>query len=204
MKKVLFLTPLALAAMAGCAPAPNHIQAGQWEITSELVRMDVPGATPEQLQMFSRGGAGQVGLRDTEQRCFTEAEARSYLQDLRGTAPPTCRVSDETYAGGVMRSNITCPGQNGQQGVEMSLNGSFTNTTLNARVDMTVPNPVGATNGPMRRSVQLRARRLGECPASSTPPGLPMGPPPQGAPAPAPAPEPAPTPPPANSANSAG
>jgi hypothetical protein len=193
MKRVLFLTPLALAAVAGCAPAPNQIQAGQWEIVSEVLRLDVPGATPEQMQMLSRG-AGQVGLKDTERRCFTEAEARSYLQDLRGTAPPSCRVSDEVYANGVMQSRLTCPGQAGQQGVEMSLDGRFTNTTFNARVDMTVPNPIGAGQAPMRRSIQLRARRLGICPPAETPPGLPAmpaPPSPQGAPQPAPAPAPA-------------
>lgn len=196
MNRVFFLTPLVLAATAACAPAPNQIQAGQWEIVSELVRLDVPGATPEQMQMFSRGGAGQVGMKDTERRCLSDAEARSYVQDLRGAAPPTCRVTDETYAGGVMRSHVTCQGPNNQQ-VEMVLDGRFTNTTFNARVDMTVPNPLGANQGPMRRSVQLRGRRTGQCTPSAAP-GLPLTPAPQGAPAPAPAPVPAP--PPGNSA----
>ncbi len=196
MKNVLFLTPLVLAAMTGCAPAPNQIQAGQWEITSELVRLEVPGATPEQLQMFSRSGAGQVGMKDTERRCFTDAEARTYVQDLRGTAPPSCRVADEVYANGEMRSHVTCQGRSGQQGVEMVLNGRFTNTTFNARVDMTVPNPMGATNDPMHRSIQLRARRVGECTASAPPPGLPL----EAAPQSAPEPTPTPAPPASNSA----
>jgi hypothetical protein len=200
MNKVHFLTPLALAAMAGCAPAPNQFQAGQWEVVSEIVRLDVPGATPEQLQMMNRGGGGQVGMKDTERRCFTDAEARTYLQDLRGTAPPSCRVSEETYANGVMRSHVTCQGQNGQQGVDLLLDGRFTNTTFNARVDMTGPNPLGAGHGPMRRGVQLRARRIGECPAPTVPPGLPLTPAPQ--PAPEGPPTPAPAPPPAT--NSAG
>ena len=197
MKRVLFLTPLVAAAVAGCAPAPNQIQAGQWEINSELVRLDVPGATPEQMQMFSRGGAGQVGMKDTERRCLSDAEARSYVQDLRGSAPPSCRVTDENYANGVMRSHVTCQGPNNQQ-VEMVLDGHFTNTTLNARVDMTVPNPLGAGQGPMRRSVQIRGRRIGECTAPAGPSGVPLSTAPQSAPAPAP--EPAPAPQPGNSA----
>lgn len=192
MNRAIFLTPLALAAMAGCAPAPNQFQAGQWEITTEIRALDVPGATPEQLRMLSQR-AGQVGMKETETRCYTDAEARTYLQDIRGTAPPTCRVSDEVYANGVMTSRVTCPGENGQAGVEMSLNGRFTHTTFNAQVDMTVPNPLGA-GGPMRRSVQLRARRIGECPAAAATPTLPLPTPtpaPQAAP-PAPAPSPAP------------
>lgn len=191
MKRVLFLTPFALAGMAGCAPAPNQIQAGQWEVVSEIVRLDVPGATPEQMQLLNRSGGGQVGMKDSERRCFSDAEARSYVQDLRGSAPPSCRVGEEVYANGVMRSRVTCPGQSGQQGVELVMDGSFTNTTFNARVDVTGPNPLGAGQAPMRRAVQLRARRLGECTAPATP-AMPAMPAPEPAPPAAPAPAPAP------------
>lgn len=189
MKRVIFLTPLALAAMTGCAPAPNQIQAGQWEITTEVRGLEVPGATPDQVRMIQRS-AGQVGMSDTESRCLSDAEARSFVQDIR-SAPPTCRVSDEVYAGGVMRTHVSCPSPNGGPAIQISLDGRFTASTLNATVNVEGPNPTGANQGPMRRIVRLRGRRTGECTAQS-PAALPTmqapqpAPPPQSAPAPQP------------------
>ena len=191
MKRVFLLTPFALAAMTGCAPAPNQIQAGQWEITTEVRGLEVPGATPDQLRMIQRS-AGQVGMSDTDNRCLSDAEARSFVQDIR-SAPPTCRVSDEVYAGGVMKTHVSCPSPNGQQAIQISLDGHFTASTLNATVNVEGPNPTGASNGPMRRVVRLRGRRIGECtapPPSALPtmpvPAQPAPPPGQSAPAPQP------------------
>src|SRR6218665_1219515 len=99
MKRVLFLTPLAAAAVAGCAPAPNQIQAGQWEIVSETRSFDVPGATPDQQRQMR----AQMGRTDTIPQCFTAEQARTIVQDFR-RGPPNCRVSDEQYANGVMRT----------------------------------------------------------------------------------------------------
>ncbi len=164
MKRVFFLTPLALAAVAGCAPAPNQIQAGQWEIVTETRSFDVPGASPDQLRQARQ----QVGRTETIPQCFTDAQARSLVQDIR-RAPATCRVSDEVYAGGVMRTRVSCPGPAGQPSIQVSLDGSFTNTTFNATITEEGPNPTGASREPMRRSVRLRGRRTGECPAGGSP-----------------------------------
>jgi hypothetical protein len=190
MKRVFFLTPLALAAMTGCAPAPNQIQAGQWEITTEVRGLEIPGATPDQVRMIQRS-AGQVGMSDTESRCLSDAEARSFVQDIR-SAPPTCQVSGEVYANGVMTTHVSCPSPNGPP-IQISLDGRFTASTLNATVNVEGPNPTGANQGPMRRIVRLRGRRTGEC--TAPPPGAlpampvpaqPAPPPGQSAPAPQP------------------
>jgi hypothetical protein len=185
MKRVLFLTPLVLAAVTGCAPAPNQIQAGQWEITTEVRSLEVPGATPDQVRMIQRS-AGQVGMTDTESRCLSDAEARTFVQDIR-SAPPTCQVSNEVYANGVMQTHVSCPGPNGGQAIQISLDGRFTASTLNATVNVEGPNPTGANQGPMRRIVRLRGRRTGECTAPP-PAALPTMPTPQPAPPPQSAP----------------
>ena len=163
MKRVFFLTPLALAAMAGCAPAPNEIQNGQWEIVSETRSFDVPGATPEQQRQASR----QIGRPDTLPQCFSREQARTLVQDFR-RGPANCRVSDETYANGVMRTRVTCPGPGGQQ-ASLSLDGTFTNTTFNLTITEEGPNPTGASREPLRRTVRLRGRRTGDCTPTPTP-----------------------------------
>ena len=173
MKKVLLLTPFALAALAGCAPAPNQIQAGQWEITTETVSFDVPGATPEQLKQARR----QVGrAAEPITQCFTEAQARSFIDDI-GQGPPNCRVSNKTYANGVMRTQINCPAPApNMAAIEVSVDGTFTNTTFNARITEQGPNPTGSGE-PMRRSARLLGRRTGDCPATPPAPAAPQLPP---------------------------
>jgi hypothetical protein len=183
MKRVLFLTPLALAAMTGCAPAPSQIQAGQWELITEVLSLDVPGATPDQQRQISQ----QVGTRQSPPpQCISDQEARTLVESMR-RAPPTCRVTDEKYAEGVMRTHLSCPAQApGQQPITLALEGTFTNTTFNGTITEEGPNPAGTSQGPMRRTQRIRGRRVGDCPAGAA--TLPM----PGQPA-APAQSPAPT-----------
>ena len=179
MKNVLFLTPFALAALAGCAPAPNQIQAGQWEVVIQPQSLDIPGAPPEMLEQ----------ARDMQPRtnriCLTEEEARNFLQFLRRGQQGNCQYSDEAYAGGVLRQNTSCPGPAGQQGSRMTLDGRFTVTTFNGRINDERPNPFGANQGPVRSTAVIRGRRLGPC--TATPPATPLPAPPPAPPAGAPA-----------------
>lgn len=185
MKRVFFLAPIALAAMSGCAKAPNQIQAGMWEASVELTSADVPGATPEQRAQIQR----QIGLAQPQPpQCVTEAQAHNYLQELRGSIPPNCRATDETYAGGVIRTHISCPAQGSQPAVSFTLDGTFTGTTLNATISQEATPPAGSSEGPIRRTQRLHARRVGDCPAGAATPAMPAMPPQPAAPAqPAPA-----------------
>lgn len=162
MKRVLFLTPLALAAMAGCAPAPNQIQAGQWEITTVLRKVETPGAPAELIEQAQ----SQLGREEKVRACLSDEEARTFVQTIRRGQPATCRVADEVYANGRMQTRVSCPGPNGQAGSQVALDGNFTVTTFNATINEERPNPLGANQGPVRRTIVLRGRRLGECPAT--------------------------------------
>jgi hypothetical protein len=175
MKRVLILTPLALAAMAGCSKGADQIQAGQWEMVTELRSVDMPGAPPELQQQIRT----QIGRPDSGSNCLTAEQARNFLQYTRqlltqGQAA-NCRFTDETYAGGVLRQRAACPGPGGQSGSSMSLDGGFTVTTFNGTVNAERPNPVNASSGPIRMTAVIRGRRLGECTATPPPAGLPAG-----------------------------
>lgn len=177
MKNVLILTPFALAALAGCAPAPSQIQAGQWEVVIQPRSIDIPGAPPEILEQ----------ARDMQPRtnriCLSDDEAKNFLQFLRRGQQGNCTYSNETYAGGVLHQQTNCQGPNGQPGTTMTLDGRFTVTTFNGNINDERPNPFGASQGPVRSTAVIRGRRLGACTA-----------PPAGPPMPAPAPVPAPAP----------
>jgi hypothetical protein len=162
MKRVLILAPLALATLAGCSKGATQIQAGRWEIVTELRNVEMPGA-PAELTEQARAA---VGRPETVRACLSDEDARTFVQTIRRGQPATCTVSDEVYAGGVMRTRSACPGPNGQPGNNVSLDGTFTMTTFNGTINEERPNPLGANQGPVRRSIVLRGRRLGACSAA--------------------------------------
>ena len=180
MKRVLFLTPLVLAAMTGCAPAPNQIQAGQWELVTEIRSLSAPNA-PEEFRQQLRN---RVGRPDTGRACLTEDQARRFLEFTKqlvsqGQAA-ACRFTDETYAGGVMHQTGSCPsgGPAGPaRGNQTStLDGRFTSTTFNATLHSQGPNMMSPGGGDMTATIVLRVRRLVDCPATPAMPAAPAGP----------------------------
>ncbi|HTU10843.1 MAG TPA: DUF3617 family protein [Allosphingosinicella sp.] len=176
MKRVFFLTPLALAALAGCAPAPNQIQAGQWELVTEIQSMSVPSA-PEEVREQMRA---RTGRPDAGRACLTEDQARRFLeftkQVMAQGQASACTFTDEHYAGGELRQNASCPvgspmGGPARGNQTASLNGRFTATTFNATLRTQGPNVIAPGGGGMNATVILRGRRLGDCPAGGpTPP----------------------------------
>ena len=178
MKRVLFLTPL--AAMTGCAPAPNQIQAGQWELVTEIRALSAPSA-PEEFRQQLRS---RVGRPDTGRACLTEDQARRFLEFTKqlvsqGQAS-ACRFTDETYAGGVMHQTGSCPagGPPGTPGGNQTstLEGRFTSTTFNATLHSEGPNMMAPGGGQMSATIVLRGRRVGDCPATPAAPPLPVAP----------------------------
>jgi hypothetical protein len=193
MKRVFFLTPFALAAMTGCAPAPNQIQAGQWELVTEIQSLSVPNAPEEQRAQFR----SRVGRPDVGRACLTDDQARRFLEFTKQVVSQgqatACHFTEESYGNGVMRQNATCPAggpMGGPQGnMTSTLDGRFTATTFNATLRTQGPNVMTTGGGDMSATLVLRGRRLGDCPAAAAMPELPMTPD-QGAQAPVPAPAP--------------
>jgi hypothetical protein len=155
-------------AAADQAPAAGgSLQPGLWEMAVELKSIEIPGAPPEtQARMSSEVGRSQVN-----QECMTAEQARNPIQEMReGMArsqAASCRFFDEVFADGVIRIRATCPATAvGGSGGEISMEGSFTATTLQATLNVSTqgPNPAmqGATG--IRMTTDIRGRRVGECP----------------------------------------
>jgi hypothetical protein len=174
MKRVFFLTPFALAAMTGCAPAPNQIQGGQWELVSETQSLTLPNATDEVREQLQ----SRIGRPNSERLCLTEDQARHLLelpkQMVSGGNAAGCRFTDETYANGTLRLAGTCPAgspMGGPRGnLTNSLEGRFTATTFNSTVRVEGPNMIAPGGGNMNVTISFRGRRLGPCPATAATP----------------------------------
>jgi len=169
----------------GQAPAPaasgaRAMQPGLWEMAAQVTAVEMPGA-PAAAQARLRA---QQGRTQTDRRCITPAQAANPTRDLVGGGPQSrfCQFSSRTWAGGVIRVVATCqPPGGGVSRADMAMEGSFTETTLEARMTVTAVGP-NMSGGPgtqtVRATTTLRGRRVGECPAGGAPPAVRVAPPP--------------------------
>jgi hypothetical protein len=170
------------------ASGARAMQPGQWEMTTQVTSVEMPGAPPAaQAQLRA-----QQGQTQTDRRCITPEQAANPTRNLVGSGPQSrnCQFSDTTFAGGVIRIRATCRQPGGPGRAEMAMEGAFTETTLDGRLTVTAVGP-NMTGGPgtqtVRASSTVRGRRVGDCPAR--PPAPTIRPMPMPMPAP-PAPRP--------------
>lgn len=159
-----------VAITAACSRGADQRQPGEWETAVTLKSMEIPGA-PQQMAEMMRGRVGQT---QTGRECLTPEKARDPMGDMRRMlsqgSGQNCNFTDQTFSGGTIRIHGTCPGPNGQSG-EVSLEGSYTETTLQATMNVNIQGAPGASipgaTG-MRMSAEVRGRRIGECTSPAT------------------------------------
>ena len=157
MKRVLLLTP-ALALAAACSGSPTTIQPGQWETTTQMTEVEIPGM-PEAMAAQMREQMGNQ--RSTQTHCITPEEAANPAGRMvnPGGDSQQCEFSESTFAGGVINVQGTCPSPTGGS-IATSLEGTYTETTMEGRIGAEVQG--GPQN--MRMSGTLTSRRIGDCP----------------------------------------
>ena len=167
MKKLLFLTPLALTAMA----EPSQRQPGMWETTSRITRLELIGAAPD---MQARANA-QAGQAQTASECLTPAQARDPTTEMHRlmaerASTTSCTFSEAQFSDGVIRIRAHCPVAAGGA-AEMAIDGSFTETTIQATLSVTALGPTVPETGVtgVRISAEMTGRRTGACPAAAQP-----------------------------------
>jgi hypothetical protein len=158
----------AVGAAGGASSAGGPaMQPGQWEMVTQVTAIEMPGAPPAaQAQLRAQQGRSQ-----TDRQCITPEQAANPSRNLvSGAQSGSCQFGDTIWSGGVIRIRATCrqPGGSGQ--AEMAMEGSFTATTLDARLSVSATGP-NISGGPgtqqMRATSIIRGRRVGECPARS-------------------------------------
>jgi hypothetical protein len=166
-RHLLWAPPLAL--LFACSGSAVSLQPGQWETTTRMTSIEVPGA-PE--AMVTQMRAQLANRADTQSRCITPQEAANPAGNMLnpGGGGQGCTFTDNTFAGGVINVNGSCAGPGGRGSMRMGLQGSYTATTIEGRVSAEVTAPPGAappgTPQTVRMSGTMTARRTGDCPAS--------------------------------------
>ena len=146
--------------LAGCGSGNVSLQPGQWETTTRLTSIEAPGMPAPMLAQMRT----QMGQPQTQSSCITPEQAANPAGAIVNPGPggPACQFSESTFAGGVINVRGTCPGQGGQGAVQMSLQGSYTATTMEGTMSTAVQ------GGPQSMTIAqtMSSRRTGDCTTS--------------------------------------
>jgi hypothetical protein len=157
----------AIAVTAACSRGPDHQQPGEWETITTIKSVEAPGAPPQVAEM----ARARIGQAQTARACLTPERANDPLGEMRRMLAQSggqgCTFTDQTFGGGAIRIRGTCQPPGGQGSLQLSMEGSFTETTLQATMEVTAQAPGGAG---MHAITELRGRRIGDCTSPATAP----------------------------------
>jgi len=164
------VSAILVTACSGGGNGPAQRQPGMWESKAKITSLQLTGAAPE---MQARANS-QVGQERSTSECLTPEQARDPLAQMRQMmsqqgATANCRFSDQTFAGGTIRVRASCPAAGGGS-AEVSIEGNFTETTMQATMTMNAQGPASAAmpgvTG-LRIVAETQARRTGDCPGGA-------------------------------------
>lgn len=138
------------------AAAGASIQPGQYEVRATLEEFDMPGAPPAALEQMKQTVAGQV-----QRVCYTPEDAANMGRRLIETnnQGTNCQFTNQEFGNGRINTSGTCTGAQGN--VEMSMQGTYTPTSIETRNTVTT----SAAGQTIRMVVTSNSQRVGDCPA---------------------------------------
>lgn len=160
MKRLALLAPTVAIIVACSGGASTSLQPGQWEMTTKMTDIEIPGAPPAVAAQMKQAMTAQA---QTQSRCITPAEAANPAGNMASPSGNAqgCTFSKQTFSGGAIDVAGSCPGPAGGR-METTLSGSYTATTMDTRISANIE---GGPQ-PMRMSGTMTGRRTGDCPAS--------------------------------------
>jgi hypothetical protein len=172
MKQLILLAAgVSVILVAGCSRGgPQQRQPGMWETRAKITSIQLTGA-PAEIQARANS---QVGQERTASECLTPEQARDPIAQMRSMMAqqgPTanCTFSDQVFSGGTIRVHGTCPAAGGGS-AEIALDGTFTETTMQATMNVNAQGPASAqmpgVTG-MRIAMETQSRRTGDCPGTA-------------------------------------
>lgn len=146
------------------ANAPR-LQPGQYSVTMEAVRFDIPGIPPEQAAMMRQMMAGVSAQQQSH--CVTRSESEQSLEDMyRRLGEGNCTMNNFDVSGNRMTGQMTCDGGAGRSST-IRINGEMGTTASDTTMVMTLTDPSLPQD---RGEIEMRVRmtRTGECTAGAT------------------------------------
>ena len=157
--------PALLLVACGGGGDSVQLQPGQWETTVQFSSIEMPGA-PEAMMAQMRQAMSQP---QTQSQCITPEQAANPSGNMVNPGgEANCEFTENTFAGGEINVAGTCPQPGGQGNIQMTMEGNYTPTTMEADISTQMQAPPGSPPGAQSISMsgRLTARRTGDCPAS--------------------------------------
>ncbi|MWV28570.1 DUF3617 family protein [Erythrobacter sp. GH3-10] len=140
-------------------------QPGEYRTTGELVELDIPGASEDELQMMR--GIMEQGATQQRTFCMTQEEAddgyREFLENLQ-QGSDECQFTDFAVSGNKLDATMACDDGKGSTGT-MAFGGTISETSQDMTVTMDMKNP--ASDGAMRMVMRTQSERVGDCTADA-------------------------------------
>ena len=163
MRYTIAAAPALLLAACGGGGDSVALQPGQWETSVQFSSIEIPGAPEAAVAQMKQA----MSRPQTRSECITPEQAANPTGNMVNAGGGNCQFSESTFEGGTIRMRGTCQ-QPGAGTATMSMDGSYTATTMEAQITSEVQAPEGApAGGPqsVRMSGTFTSRRTGDCPA---------------------------------------
>lgn len=148
--------PIILAACASMAIATSAaaIDPGQWQSTTQMTDIQLPGDVPPQVADMVRQ---QMGEAASSSMCITQDDIDDAPQRLFDQSEGECSYSEFNMEGGQLNATATC--DTGQGTLTMTMSGTYTATTYEMQMSMNGD----AGMGPMSMTYETTGERAGSC-----------------------------------------
>ncbi len=142
-------------AKAAKAAGPK-LKGGQWEVKSELVSAEIPGAPASVVESMKKSGSTTVS------QCFTDEQLNSQ-NGAMGKMGENCKFADFKMGNGSMSGTATCKMPQGEATSKVS--GTYADDKFDYAVESSASMPNNQTT---KMNMKISGKRTGDCTAPKT------------------------------------
>lgn len=159
--KHLAIPASALLILGACSgqPAEDELLPGKWKMSAGMTDMDVPGATPEQMEAFNSA----VGAMSSQEQCITAQEAK-FDPDTMAQAfeqGGDCATNSFSVSDGTIAGSMTCK-MPGDIATDIAITGTFSPEAF-VMSATTVMLQEGLPQGKANVTLEVKGERIGDC-----------------------------------------
>ena len=139
----------------------SFIRPGKWQTKTTVEDISVPGMPAEFADQLKKTIA--MHQEQTFETCLTEEDVRKPSEDFFTGKNNECRYDHFTMAGGKIDAEMRCDGgKGGQQGMTMTMVGSYSPDAYQMQMSMKSQGGEGMEGG-MAMTMRSDAKRVGAC-----------------------------------------
>ena len=143
--------------MKNAAADMEPLQPGEYKMSMELVELEDPTVTPEELEQ-AKSFFGMMSSM-APAKCMTAEELENPMVDLADNMQDgDCEVTSMNASGGNMKAEMSCSGDKGAADVTLE----STSTATSSQMTMTAVETT--EQGPKRMVMKIGMERQGDCP----------------------------------------